>query len=163
MTDIVRATGDDWQLVREIRLRSLSSDPAAFGATWEEESAFPDSVWTDRITSFAWFLAVDGSEPIGVIACRAEDEDKPDDRELQAMWVVQSYRRQGVGGQLIEKVMEWAKEDGASTVSLYVGPSNDAAIRSYEHSGFSDSGERWEYDPDDPKSAWICLVRDVES
>ena len=44
MAEIIRAHDDDWSLVREIRLRSLSTDPAAFGQSWEKESTYEDKV-----------------------------------------------------------------------------------------------------------------------
>ena len=51
MADIIRAQHDDWPLVREIRLRSLSTDPEAFGQSWEKESTYDEKRWQQRVSS----------------------------------------------------------------------------------------------------------------
>ena len=49
-----------------------------------------------------------------------------------------AYRRQGIGGALIEACMAWAANAGASTVRLEVRASNAAAMALYHRHGFSD-------------------------
>ncbi len=102
----------------------LSSDPAAFGQSWEKESTYEDKVWKQRVGEAAWFLAVESGQPIGVVAVRHEADSPPEnERELQAMWVTPpTSRKAGLAQRLAEAVIEWAKEDGADTVTLYVGP-----------------------------------------
>ena len=85
MADIIRAHDDDWSLVREIRLRSLSTDPAAFGQSWEKESTYDDAVWRQRVEDAAWFLAVEDGQPLAVVAVRHEADSPENERELQAM------------------------------------------------------------------------------
>ena len=77
MAEIIRAHDEDWSLVREIRLRSLSTDPSAFGQSWEKESTYEDSVWEQRVSDAAWFLAVEGDQPVAVVAVRQEVGDDP--------------------------------------------------------------------------------------
>ena len=68
MAEIIRAHDDDWSLVREIRLRSLSTNPEAFGQSWDRESTYEDKVWKKRVREAAWFLAVEDGQPVAVVA-----------------------------------------------------------------------------------------------
>lgn len=159
MADIKRAQTDDWPLVREIRLRSLSSDPAAFGQSWEKESTYDDAQWRARLEEAAWFLAVEGENPIAVVAVRHEEDASENERELQAMWITPESRGAGLAHQLAEAVYAWAREDGADTVVLYVGPTNTHARAVYEALGFADTGERWEIVEGDTEGAWLKMAR----
>lgn len=159
MAEIIRAHDDDWSLVREIRLRSLSTDPAAFGQSWEKESTYEDSVWEQRVRDAAWFLAVEDDQPVAVVAVRHEQDSPANERELQAMWVTPKSRHEGIAGKLAEAVIEWSREDGADTITLYVGPKNDGARALYEALGFTDTGDRWEIVEDDPDGAWLKMSR----
>lgn len=161
MADIIRAGDEDWPLVREIRLRSLSSDPSAFGQTWDRESTYDDEAWRERVSEAAWFLAVEDGAPVALVASRAEEDSPANERELQAMWVTPDSRGEGIAQRLAEAVFAWAKEDGADTVTLYVGPTNQGARALYEHLGFSDTGDRWEVVEGDADGAWLKLARAV--
>lgn len=161
MADIIRAHDDDWSLVREIRLRSLSTDPKAFGQSWEKESTYEDSVWEQRVHDAAWFLAVESGQPVAVVAVRHEADSPDNERELQAMWVTPKSRKSGIAQKLAEAVLSWAQEDGADTVTLYVGPANTIAKALYESLGFEDTGERWQIVDDDPDGAWLKMARAV--
>jgi ribosomal protein S18 acetylase RimI-like enzyme len=158
MVDIIRAHDDDWPLVREIRLRSLSSDPSSFGQSWDLESTYDDDAWIGRVHDAAWFLALEGEQPVGVIASRHEADSPTNERELQAMWVTPRSRKGGVARRLAEAVLNWAKEDGADTVTLYVGPRNTPARGLYDALGFTDTGDRWEVVQGEPDSAWIKMA-----
>ena len=159
MADIIRAHDDDWSLVREIRLRSLSTDPAAFGQSWDKESTYEDSVWEQRVREAAWFLAVEDDQPVAVVAARREEDSPANERELQAMWVTPTSRHGGIAAKLAEAVFEWSREDGADTITLYVGPENTGAGSLYESLGFVDTGDRWEIVEGDPDSAWLKMAR----
>ncbi len=159
MTDIVRAQSEHWPLVREIRLRALSADPAAFGQSWETESAYDETQWMQRVDEAAWFLALDGDTPVGLVASRHEEDSPASERELQAMWVQKDYRRRGLAQDLADSVFEWARSDGATTMALYVHPSSKNAIALYETLGFEDTGTRWKVDDDNPDADWNKMAR----
>lgn len=161
MAQIIQAQDDDWPLVREIRLRSLSSDPSAFGQTWERESTYDESVWRRRVRDASWFLAVEEDTPVAVVATRHEEDSPANERELQAMWVTPGHRKSGIAQQLADAVIALAGEDGADTVTLYVGPRNEPARHLYDALGFTDTGDRWVVDEEDPEGAWIKMARAV--
>ena len=159
MAEIIRAHDDDWSLVREIRLRSLSTNPEAFGQSWDRESTYEDKVWKKRVREAAWFLAVEDGQPVAVVAVRHEQDSPANERELQAMWVTPKSRHSGIAGKLAEAVFDWAREDDADTITLYVGPQNTGARSLYESLGFTDTGDRWEVVEDDPDGAWLKVAR----
>lgn len=161
MAEIIRAHDDDWSLVREIRLRSLSTDPAAFGQSWDTESTYDDKVWRRRVREAAWFLAVEEKQPVAVVAARREEDSPDNERELQAMWVTPGSRKEGIALELAEAIFRWAEEDGADTVTLYVGPDNIGARAVYDSLGFEDTGDRWVVDEEDPDGAWLKMSRAV--
>ena len=158
MAEIIRAHDDDWSLVREIRLRSLSTNPEAFGQSWDRESTYEDKVWKKRVREAAWFLAVEDGQPVAVVAVRHEQDSPANERELQAMWVTPKSRHSGIAGKLAEAVFDWAREDDADTITLYVGPQNTGARSLYESLGFTDTGDRWEVVEDDPDGAWLKMA-----
>ncbi|GAB2536450.1 GNAT family N-acetyltransferase [Brachybacterium huguangmaarense] len=159
MADIFQAQDEHWPLVREIRLRSLSSDPRAFGQTWEKESTYDEARWRERVQEAAWFLATEDDTPVGVVASRHEHDSPETERELQAMWVTPASRKSGIAQMLAEAVLDWARGDGAESVTLYVGPENEPARRLYDALGFTDTGDRWVIDDDEPESAWTKMSR----
>lgn len=159
MADIIRAQDEHWAQVREIRLRSLTADPHAFSPTWETESTFDEPQWRERVAEAAWFLAMEDDSPVGVVVSRHEQDSPANERELQGMWVEPASRKGGIAQKLTDAVIRWAQEDGADTVTLFVSPTNRPALQLWEPLGFTDTGERWQADEDDPESSWTKLAR----
>lgn len=58
------------------------------------------------------------------------------------MSVRASWRRKGVGRELLAAALEWAPTAGIKRIELYVYARNEAAIALYEHHGFSIEGRR---------------------
>ncbi len=154
---IVRAEADEWERIREIRLRSLREDPDAFGSTLEREAGHGEDAWrafvTGRVTGReegvrqAAFVAVDHDGrwvglAVGVV--------RPDDRslaKLYAMWVDPVARGRGAGERLVESVASWATATGADRLELCVTEANAPAVRLYRRTGFEPTGDRDELRP----------------
>jgi GNAT superfamily N-acetyltransferase len=136
---IRQITADDWQLLREVRLRALADSPDAFLETVERASAFPESHWRTRATpngKQACFLREDGT---GMVSCFVADD--PANVFLVAMWVAGEQRGTGVARDLVERVVNWAREHCAARISLSVEPGNDRAARLYEKCGFAETDD----------------------
>ncbi|MGH9244690.1 MAG: GNAT family N-acetyltransferase [Acidimicrobiales bacterium] len=56
------------------------------------------------------------------------------------MGIIDGYRRQGIGTRLVERAVDWAREQGAHKLTLQVWPHNIAARRLYEKLGFEVEG-----------------------
>src|SRR5262245_34177629 len=138
---------DEWERVRDLRLRSLEDAPDAFGSTLEEERAYPGPRWIDWIQGWEGatnilFVAEDGDAWVGMaVGSRTGDEPSA---HLYAMWVEPVWRTRGVGSRLVEEVLAWARSWGSRWVILGVTETNDGAARFYERLGFGDTGERHE-------------------
>lgn len=130
---------DRWETWRAMRLRSLSSDPDAFGSTHAREAAFEEKVWRSRVdgTGGPAVLAYVGTEPVGMGAGWAYE---PGRLMVVAMWTDPSWRGQGVGRQVLAHVVAWARQHGLRP-DLWVADANPAARRIYEGYGFRPNGE----------------------
>jgi ribosomal protein S18 acetylase RimI-like enzyme len=136
---IKQTTADDWELLREVRMRALNDSPEAFLDTAEQASSSPESLWRARSTpsdTQACFLGDDGA---GMVSCFVADDPKT--VFLVAMWVAGEQRGMGVARDLVERVVDWAREHGAARVALSVEPGNERAARLYEKCGFAETAD----------------------
>ncbi len=147
---IVIATSEDWERVRDIRIRAIADAPFAFASRWDEEKDRPQSFWRARLgqADAATFLALSGNETVGVVTAFVAPEDAAR-TELVSMWVASGARGQRVGRQLVAAVIDWALRHGAASVGLWVTEMNVPARRLYESCGFVYSRERQSL-PSDP-------------
>lgn len=58
------------------------------------------------------------------------------------------WHGQGIGKRLLHRVIRDAERLGASRIFLEVRPSNAAAVRLYQHTGYAQIGRRRDYYPD---------------
>ncbi len=142
---IRQARSDEWQAVRELRLRALAGDPDAFGEPLEEALARSDADWRAWLESEARaiFIAVADDGVWVAMAVGAPAPDRPEIAGLFGMWVAPEARRQGIGSVLIDAVEGWASGAGYATIGLGVTTTNGSAIRLYESKGFVDTGEHY--------------------
>lgn len=137
---VERIRDDEWEVLRDIRLRSLLDSPDAFGQRLDEAAATTPDDWVTTARSSAagdrrvWFFARDDAgTPIGVVQARRRS---PAECLLFSMWVAPEARRLGVGALLVDAVQEWGSTWGAERVVLWVLAANEAAMRFYERIGF---------------------------
>lgn len=87
-----------------------------------------------------WLLVKDGNQTVGLLIA-AVNTDSPLFRhrrwvEVQALYVADSHRRQGVACRLLNRAYAWAESMGLPRVQLYVTASNVRAQTVYEDQGF---------------------------
>jgi GNAT superfamily N-acetyltransferase len=153
-----RATVDDWELVRDVRLAALQEAPYAFGSTYAREREFDEETWRGRLSNpdGPTFLAFDGDKVVGIDGVFTENGD----RILVAMWVAPDARRGGVGAALTEAVCDWAKARGDKRVYLSVADGNERARRLYERVGFVMTGKSQPLQSD-PSRLTYEMARDL--
>jgi ribosomal protein S18 acetylase RimI-like enzyme len=137
---IRRTRATEWQALRTLRLRSLETDPLAFGSTLARETAFDDAEWRKR--------ALDSSESPTICQLVAEE---PDGRivgcvviaefdgkvGVYAMWVEPRVRGRGIGAHLLDEGLRWARfAFPGRDIQLDVNPRQTTAIQLYESRGF---------------------------
>lgn len=151
MSDAVvrRIAPADSALLRDVRLRALQDAPEAFASTYAAEATLADGDWSMRAASGAsgpdrfTGLALAGHECVGLVGGFRNDHDGHHaDIDLVSMWVAPSYRGSGVAEQLVDAVLEWARDEAqAQVVGLWVTRGNDRAQRFYERLGFVETGD----------------------
>jgi len=158
---LIRRLGpDEWELLREVRLRSLSDAPDAFASTFEREAGFDPAVWRERVAAAAWFVGDDGDATIGIVSGRRDPAYPELQRHLNAMWVAASARGTGVATGLVDAVVAWAAADGATELTLGVLRSNQRAVAFYLKCGFAALGEHF-FLNDDPTRPVDIYRRDL--
>jgi GNAT superfamily N-acetyltransferase len=139
-----KASPEDWRTLRDIRLAALRDTPDAFTMTHDQEAAFTEADWLNRISGggvnfLAYLPEVTASEPVGLVGGYWPT---PGVAELVAMYVRPQARGRGVGEALVGAVLGWARAEQATAVHLWVNESNKHARLLYERCGFSPTGER---------------------
>lgn len=159
--EIVLATSEDWERVRDVRIRALADAPFAYGSRLEEERDQPESLWRARLEqqAAATFLAINGHETVGLVRTFVAPEDVTT-AELVSMWVAPHARGQGVGRQLVAAVVEWVRHHDATSLELWVTETNAAARRLYESCGFVLTGGRRTL-PSDPLLSEVAMRLDL--
>jgi ribosomal protein S18 acetylase RimI-like enzyme len=145
--EVRRILADEWQELRDVRLRALLDAPDAYGSTYEQESGEPDDTWRDLAASGAeggqGFTAIAvGDTRLEGLAVGAPHHAFPGEVGLFAMWVDPAWRGRGVGRRLVDGVIAWAAIERFPTIRLLVTETNGPAFRLYERCGFVDTGAR---------------------
>jgi RimJ/RimL family protein N-acetyltransferase len=135
---IRRVEPDDWELLRDVRLRALREDPDAFLSTHAQESAFPVSTWQQRASQAngASFVSVEDGTAEGLATAIFAND--PGIVVLVGMWVAPALRGTGVARDLVASVVDWARARGSERVILSVEGYNERAARLYERCGFTE-------------------------
>src|SRR5436190_1150340 len=138
---LVRATTTtDWQALREIRLQALLDAPDAFASTHARETAFGEDEWRRRASRDGSFIAfLPEVCPAGLGSGYLAE---PEVVELIGMFVRPQARGRGVGEAVVDAVAGWARQQGASTVHLWVTEANSRARLPYGRRGFPGPAER---------------------
>ena len=137
--EIHRLRRGEGERLRAIRLRALRDAPSAFGTTFEEAAAWPLDGWNRQLETLATFMATAGGCDVG-LARGARDDRSRDGGYLLSMWVAPEARRRGIGADLIDAVVDWARSEGLARLLLDVGEANAPAIALYTQKGFVPNG-----------------------
>jgi len=139
---IAQIAEQDWPRLRDVRLRALAKDPAAFIETHANASAFPDERWRERATSgerqASFGFERDGRFD-GLVSCFVADDSAT--VFLVAMWVAPELRGTAAARELVESVLQWGRTHGAERVCLSVEGDNPRAARLYEKCGFVETAD----------------------
>ena len=137
--EVRRVRDGEYVELRRVRLESLAYAPR-LQSHMERERAAPERFGRARATGGAagtrraTFVAVKQGEFVGLVDGFLSDTG--DVVEVGGMWVAPAERRAGVGRQLLDAVVAWARDRGASRVALWVRRSNTPARLLYENYGF---------------------------
>lgn len=138
-------TPEDWQQIRELRIRMIEDTPIAYAETAESARAHSEVEWRARgergqASHSLTIVAIDETGAwIGTMSGFVHTEHGP---LLVGVFVAPEVRgrRHGVAGALLSRVEEWARGEG-ETLTLAVHEDNARAIAFYERCGFIATGE----------------------
>jgi len=140
-------SASDWRAYKFIRLLSLKESPDSFGSTFEREVLFSDDTWKSRlcssesnIDSVIWAALIDGG-PVGLVSGVLHNTN-PGCTGVYQMWVTPRYRGMGLGSTLINRVIEWTRENGGRKLQLSVNTDNKKALSIYRKAGFIPVGSQ---------------------
>jgi GNAT superfamily N-acetyltransferase len=157
---LVRATTTtDWQALREICLQALLDAPDAFASTHAREAAFGENEWRERASRDGSFIAfLPEVCPAGLGGGYLAE---PEVVELIGMFIRPQARGRGVGRAVIDAIAEWARQQGASTVHLWVTETNSRARLLYERCGLTATAERQPL-PSNPAVGELGMMRPLD-
>jgi ribosomal protein S18 acetylase RimI-like enzyme len=101
---IRRVEPDDWQRLRDVRLRALTSDPDAFLETVANARTFPDERWRERAQPTdrnVTFVHEQNRAFDGMVSAFVADEAET--AHLVGMWIAPELRGSGVARKLVER------------------------------------------------------------
>jgi GNAT superfamily N-acetyltransferase len=137
---VARAEPADWEVWREVRLRSLRTDPDAFGSAWQRERDFTEEQWRERLASSYAVLARPADRPDApVVGIGGLFTSAPGESTVVAMWVLPEERGQGVGRAVLEHLLRAAPT--GDRLVLWVADGNPA-VHLYADLGFVATGVR---------------------
>jgi len=131
---------DDWERLRDVRIRSILTEPALTWA-WARESAFKEQHWRLRLSGARWWVAVDDGD-VGLLSLIQEPGAPARERHLTALWVDPAARRRGAGSALVEAAVDDARaQDGVVALTVWAPTADDAVGRFLDAVGFTATGE----------------------
>jgi GNAT superfamily N-acetyltransferase len=140
--DVRPVRPDEWQALRELRMRALTEDATAFGDTLAKAQARTDDDWrryAHEGERSVTFVAVTDGGFVGMSRGRVLAGG---DAGLFGMWVAPEARRLRAGRRLVVAVLDWAHRRGVARVILDVDEQRPAARALYAACGFVDTGRR---------------------
>ncbi len=142
MPEIVPLKPNDWEALREIRLRAVKEEPSAFGATWKDESEKTEEEWKRRLTEGSYFAAKENGSLVGITRFVVQKgEMLKHIAEIFSMYVIPEARGKGIGRMLMETALtELKKIPGMLKVRLTVAVTQKEAQALYESIGFKRVG-----------------------
>jgi ribosomal protein S18 acetylase RimI-like enzyme len=129
MAALRRLQPDDWEDLRDIRLRSLADSPDAFASTLERELEFPESDWRRRATGPVYVVYDPDPVAIGGVF------DNAGIPHVWGMWTDPSHRGRGHARRILDALIP-----PGTPAQLDVNVTNGAARTAYERYGFVGTG-----------------------
>jgi GNAT superfamily N-acetyltransferase len=136
VTEIRTLHPDEWEMWRDLRLRSLADSPDAFGSTLEREQGFTERDWLDRLASMPVVAFVDRTPA----AMGGGYRIRPGWVQVVAMWTDPVFRGRGLARLVLAEIVRTARAENRRLV-LDVARGNSAARTAYEHFGFVATGQ----------------------
>ena len=138
MIEILQAT--DWPRLKKLRIAALKDAPDAFASTLEYALALSDSEWEEGLQVLPTFVIKSKHKDMGFVRCEPDKKDRSQ-VFLISLWVDPKARGQGLGEELVQASVAWAREARYEQLLLDVAIENSAAVGLYKKLAFKSTGE----------------------
>lgn len=134
--------------LRTLTLDDLTQVMALENATFPNDAWSQESMASELASATGYYIGLFNPELVGYAGLATVPGSFSSD--IQTMAVLDSYRGQGLGKQLLENLVSQAKKLGSEQILLEVRVDNEPAIKLYQSFGFEriDVRKRY-YQPDD--------------
>ncbi|MGQ0618205.1 MAG: GNAT family N-acetyltransferase [Acidimicrobiia bacterium] len=131
------ATAEDWDVFRTL-YESVAAEGLWLGAEMPVDWESRRPGWDEAVASDRWSveLAEADAVPVGWMTAELARYGRTE----IGMGIVDGYRSQGIGTQLLAAALAWSRTVGAHKVTLQVWPHNERAIGLYRKFGFELEG-----------------------
>ena len=132
---------DEWQRLRDLRLRALDESALNLAGSIEEESNYSEQQWRESFKRLTYVVASIDGKDVGLINVENLKGDFGATCWLGGLWSDPKYRGQGVARAIFDYLDEVAKEKNWMVQGLGVMENNLDAIKAFEKFGFVRRGE----------------------
>ncbi len=153
---------DEWEIVRDIRLRSLKTNPEAFGGKYNEESLWNESQWRELFIKNDFLVAFVNGKSAGVLFIEVLNGDHGASCWIGGCWVDPEFRGKKIFSAIFAYLDARAAEKGWERQGLGVWTHNHSAIKAYEALGFTKAGEDMP-STSQPGNFYMHMVRDTKN
>jgi GNAT superfamily N-acetyltransferase len=146
--EIRRIRADEGLRLKALRLRALADSPMAYGSTLAREQAYPDSIWHERAANGAagdkvvTVVAEHDDRLLGMATGLAPDAESRPDPIMVGMFVDGTVRHQGIGAELVQRIIDWARARGSARLLIWITDGNEPALALYRRAGFRPTGAK---------------------
>ena len=136
-----RLTEDEWEVLRDLRVQALTADQPVLGSSLDRELGLKESHWRMRLRASPWFVARLGDELVGLVCAITRPGAPTEERHLVSLWVAPDDRLAGVGRALLKAAEDWAHDDDALVVTVWLADEDVASRAFFAAVGYRASGE----------------------
>jgi GNAT superfamily N-acetyltransferase len=133
---------DEWERLKQIRIRALTANPKAFGAKLTEVMSQPKDDWLKLYEKEDYLIASSGGVDVGMLYIEVLKGDHGATCWIGGCWTDPDFRGIGVMRSLFNYIDDHASEKGWQRQGLGVWADNLVAINSYKSLGFAFAGEK---------------------
>ena len=133
---------NEWERLRDIRLRALKENPEAFGADFNEVQSRTKDDWLKDYNKEDYLVASINGADVGMLYIEVLNGDHGATCWIGGCWTDPAYRGKGVMRALFNYIDKHAVAKNWTRQGLGVWTDNYAAIKAYEFLGFTFAGEK---------------------
>jgi predicted GNAT family acetyltransferase len=137
--DVEVLVADDWETLRDVRLRALKDSPTAYISTYEEVASWTEERWRGAFATAVWVVIRSGRRIVGVASSLRAAQGLATERYIESVWVEPGHRRSGILREILRYLAEL--EPVVEDWFLWVLDGNADARAVYERLGFAPTGE----------------------